>query len=548
MVFEKWFWLGLFDSSYFFVGDVSYLSATFSGKSTVTIETSLPAELVRLGLFPTFDSVPNLQTINEVDLLASMIRVLSSLPRSTSQTTIGTERIDWLKNQHSRGARLTLGLPGSARTACQKWIGPRLAWWPRGIPEGRRVGLVSSRLGRKLDFRKPWFDLLRSVCARTQTLDSLLVTAGGTTTARYLERAADLFGVRVLSIQIRENREVEQWIESVFNTDCTKFPPNVDWVQVSSPLVYEQSSVDANICNIPERDRAVVAFCDELLVLSLRSHGNLDRLIRARLLSDLWPLGTVYVSLNESLLSKKLSHELLGAGAVGWMTNESAVDRSSNCVSTFSPRMSKPTRPHFIPVPTSQPWSYLTHCTRRRDAPWPGKEEKDYIDDLILQRPAADHSAVASLASILRSKKIIASSQGIRGSQRVVCFTEVSLSDIPQLRRYRAHRVRWDFEPYGICIDQDWLKQRGARSVQYGDDQTWETLATKDRPFFQLRGMRDDSERDEEWISEKEWRSLGDVDLSELPADAAFLFVSTSEEAISLDRISRWPIAVLSPP
>ena len=57
----------------------------------------------------------------------------------------------WLACQHAAGARLTLGVPKCAQRPVVRWLGRRLYWWPRGIPHGCRVGLVSSRLPRALD-------------------------------------------------------------------------------------------------------------------------------------------------------------------------------------------------------------------------------------------------------------------------------------------------------------------------------------------------------------------------------------------------------------
>ena len=45
-----------------------------------------------------------------------------------------------------RGAKLTLGWPECESRPLERWLGPRLLWWPRGEPEGRKVAWVSSRL------------------------------------------------------------------------------------------------------------------------------------------------------------------------------------------------------------------------------------------------------------------------------------------------------------------------------------------------------------------------------------------------------------------
>ena len=111
------------------------------------------------------------------------------------------------------------------------------------------------------------------------------------------------------------------------------------------------------------------------------------------------------------------------------------------------------------------------------------------------------------------------------------------------LRTFRAHRGRWDFEPYGICIRQSWLEQHGVRPVRYGNSALWDELTESQRPFFQLR--RSGRQRQIDWSVEREWRHVGDLDLTNLPRDAAFLFVPTVEEAKWLSSQSRWQVIAL---
>lgn len=65
-----------------------------------------------------------------------------------------------------RGAQLTLGWPECEGRPLESWLGLRLMWWPSGIPEGRKVAWVSSRLGRAIDERPDWFAVLRSATAK----------------------------------------------------------------------------------------------------------------------------------------------------------------------------------------------------------------------------------------------------------------------------------------------------------------------------------------------------------------------------------------------
>jgi hypothetical protein len=188
----------------------------------------------------------------------------------------------------------------------------------------------------------------------------------------------------------------------------------------------------------------------------------------------------------------------------------------------------------------------LTHCTREQTDGWPDQCQTDYVDELLLHREASDHSAFAALRRIIDMQRLVATSRMIRGDTDVVCFTAVPLGDLPQLRSFRSHLARWDFEPYGICIRQEWLARRQCSPVRYGDDPLWESLAADDRPLFQVRTSRSRRNgRTVDWSIEREWRHIGDVDLAELPSEAGLIFVPTREEAEQLAAISRWPVAVL---
>jgi hypothetical protein len=165
---------------------------------------------------------------------------------------------------------------------------------------------------------------------------------------------------------------------------------------------------------------------------------------------------------------------------------------------------------------------------------------------LILARPEANHAALDALKRILQKQRLVATARTIRGGTPVVSFTAVPLAELRRLRVFRPHRGRWDFEPYGICIRRDWLEQREARPVRYGDDRLWNRLAPAERPFFQLRQTRRSSARATiDWSVEDEWRVVGDVGLESIPRDAALVFVPTEGEADQVAPICRWPVTVV---
>ncbi len=234
------------------------------------------------------------------------------------------------------------------------------------------------------------------------------------------------------------------------------------------------------------------------------------------------------------------------------------------------------------------PWNYLTHCTRRTDGPWPGQSEESYWDDLLWDRPESDHGPLATLLRIVLSRSMRGSSKAIRGGVPVVCWTEVPGPELPKLRVYRKHRVRWDFCPYGICIERSWLEQQGARPVIYAPPSHWNQLSPQDQPFFQAVHFRrsgppstnsgaasseaatsraatpgtvnsgtiglgpvvsQEIEAESQgnsggidWRTEREWRTLGDLSLDGLPPDRGFLFVHSEAEAAVMAPASPWPV------
>jgi hypothetical protein len=501
--------------------------------------------------------------------------VLAQTWHTAQSKVTGTEsrrakrQADRFRDWQAKGARLTVGFPGSKSSAAIGWLGLRLAWWPRGIPPGRRVGLVSSRIGQAPDTQQAWFTVLRAACAKTDPQRDLLITTASTTTARYVERCAELFGLRMLQIDLpkKETISLEKWFGRAEAVQFDKADARVEEVFLSPPLADQEPGEDKSVRQAPARDRAIVAVSDQLFVFRVRRDGHVHRLVKARLRDPSWPEARIYVALGPKLVRTEVADELMDLGAVGWvvldaiggLTDEAATASAARPVEECAGNSTRPgvrsTRQGVarlpqeslvVPLPSAETWPFLTHSTRRREGPWPDQGDKDYLDDLILARREADHSALAALKRIVERQRLIATAATIRGGTPVVSLTAVPLAELHRLRVFRPHRGRWDFEPYGICIRRDWLQAVGARPVQYGNDELWESLPRDDRPFFQLRRTRrSDGTEPIDWAVEDEWRVVGDIDLSPLPADAALLFVSTEADALEMAAISRWPVTVV---
>lgn len=483
--------------------------------------------------------------------------------------------LDVLDEAMRCGAKLTLGWPECEARPLGRGLGPRLMWWPRGVPEGRKVAWVSSRLGRAIDERPDWFAVLRSASAKLDPQRDLLLTASGTTVDRFLERAAILFGLRHLRVHLDERRTLVDWLTRLRRqlwrrglAQNSEVPDVVRSDIFISPIISNagepggvsprtnseiESRPEADALRLalenrggpsselPLSDRLLIAAADQVFALQVRPNGNLHRLLRARLTDSAWPTASVWLALGESLVPSDVAAELQSLGAVGWWL---FMEHVSNAFESPQANGTLETRPTL----TDMPWAdgeYLVHWTRRRDGPWPDQSEADFIDELLLSREATNHSAFAVLSRIVQQRRLIASAAGVRGETAVVSFSAKPLRELTKQRTFRAHRGRWDCEAYGLCVRREWLQARGAKPVIYGDDEQWSSLSGSERPFFQLKTTR--SRRGAkliDWSQEAEWRVPIDLDLSEAGCDDALLFVPTADEARQLAAISPWPVLV----
>ncbi len=481
------------------------------------------------------------------DVLDSLLTIWRSRERA-GQGAAGRSRgrvVRRLEQWQSQGARLTWGVPDSA--VARSWLGSRLAWWPQGVPSGRRIGLVSSRLGRDLSQRQPWFAALRTACLHVDARHDHLVTARSITTQRYVQRAARLFGIEVFEIAVGEDGKVgsgRRWGRAVLASDPEQPVPRP---RVSfAPLPASPQPSDAPfLVDLPLADRAVVALSERLIVLSARPRGNVQRLVDQRLRETGFSAASVYLALGPHLVPPEFALPWMASGAVGWHLHPPVSEQGDASPAPWNVARPRTRSAPIRKLPHRQDWSLLTHWTRQQAGPWPDQSPDDYLDDLILDRGGADHSALAALCRIVRTRRLLATNTLIRGGSRMVCFTEVPLEQLPHLRAFRSHLSRWDFERYGICIDRSWLEQSGGRPVRYGGPDEWHTLPEAERPYFQPRFSRNRGREPVDWSIEREWRHPGDLSLEQLPADAALIFVPEVGEARKIATISPWPVIVL---
>lgn len=445
------------------------------------------------------------------------------------------QRWQVLKVCQKRSGKLLLDASFHLGSAFGQWLGWRFAWYPHGIPRGELVGIASSRLGRRLDEKPGWFQRLRQYCRQLDAEKQLLLAVSQTAAAPFVARAAKLLDKPSLQATIIDSARWKHWGQLFWDTALEINHPG-RWKTYVSPVVTPpRIPVDpSQLAGIPAHDRSLISASDKVWICQLRRNGILQKLVNRRLASQWSQPGSIRRHPSQPNIDPNTNQQQY------FLRNKT---------SSFLPALKRDVSPVRHVSETSilqRPWKYLSHWTRRQDGPWPDQDHDQWLDELILEHPDRNRSALASLKRIACQQQLLSSKASIRGSHQVVCFTATPLLRWSSLRSYRAHRGRWDFEPYGICIKRRWLEQVGARPVIYGDDNDWQRLTNWQRPFFQHRFGRNASAASRwDWAIEQEWRCAQTLSLENLPYREAFLFVPTQQEAETLATYSRWPVVYL---
>jgi hypothetical protein len=363
-----------------------------------------------------------------------------------------------------------------------------------------QVAIVMSRFPRLIAPEATWLRGLRACLRRIQAARQTLLSTPGTAGSDFVLRGAERIGVVTQSVAGDETRV---------------------------------------------RDRFLILQSDEVLVLGVRPRGNIHQLLVERLQAGLKRVTLVDLP---GLQPPAVRQELLGLGATLW-TPDAAILQP--ICSGQSERTSTPSPDSILPLsalPCDQGVPYLTHTTRACPGPWPRQTLQDYLDNLLDGSPTADHSGLHTLLRIVQERRLIGSGRTIRGGYPVVSFTAAPVRELPGLRCFRTHRARWDFEPFAICVRREVLERRGVEPAIYGDEHTWSSLTETQRPFFQLSGERAADARHPDWSVEREWRHLGDLDLSDLAPGDVIVLVPTVDAARLLQPCSPWPLTLWPAP
>ncbi len=383
------------------------------------------------------------------------------------------------------------------------------------------LAIVSSRLGRDASHHQLVSQFLSRAMLDCQARSAVAIIAVDSAIETLALHAASLFRVPVIRVAIAENKG---------NKGNKSQPPDI--------LV---SSGDSNTIG---RDQAVIALADRVEVLSLRRGGTIERVLTQRL--QQFPDSMIQVAINSA--DQQAVHSLIAKGAVGWYLSERIADDCSLEERSSDERSSDERSPASVEknrkLKTSDAWMqtsdrWLVHCTRAPCGPWPGETEQQFRDDVLLGTAGNGRTAFDALSRIARSKKLVASCRTTDRRWPVVCFSSRSLQGLMESRCFRSHLKRWDYEPYGIAIRIEVAQQLGARSVVYGTPDQRERIELVDRYLFQAAGKTFD------WTTEREWRMLGDVDLSAINQQDAYLFTASDQEAECLRPLCPWQVTAV---
>ena len=376
---------------------------------------------------------------------------------------------------------------------------------------------------------------MRQIVSGVATRDDVLVAAEASSLGRMTERSCRLFDRRLVKIVSPSCKSASDWLQWLSKHIRPGQSPGHEWPLCISPSTEPDSA-------LPLSDVALTLLSDQLFVVTLRSGGNVEAIVRKRLTLSESSLGSVRLVFGDGLCSASSIEALQSLGAVGWSLSTDLPDELHRPSVSPHADITTDAELHVAnhPLPDDED-EWLTHWTRRATGPAPGQSEDEFIDALILDLFDWDCSALSSLRRILAEGRLRASDVGLRGGRPAVSFSAVPLRELVRQRTFRVHRKRWDFEHVGICIRRNLLKKIGARPVIYGDDVTWSQVPEGERLWFQQQFSHTPSGTID-WSIEREWRFPGDVDLTRFRPDEAFLFCPDNVDAAVLRTLTNWPI------
>jgi len=171
---------------------------------------------------------------------------------------------------------------------------------------------------------------------------------------------------------------------------------------------------------------------------------------------------------------------------------------------------------------------YLIHWTRASNSAWPTERLIDYYQ-AIIESDSYPRSAFHTLMNIILSRRIVASSRNMPQNIATVSFSRLSPVEVIPLMRWRSRYRRMSLEPYGIGIEKGYASQVGIQPVRYYEKQNGQPDGVP--PWLlQSAGERGD------WRPEREYRHLGNLELTPIPKHRLCAFCYQPQEANIIER------------
>ena len=374
------------------------------------------------------------------------------------------------------------------------------------------IAVVSSRLG--LDcrvHREACRFLTRSMLDCRSRAGSIMI-ADGSAIDPWATRAAELFGLPVVRVIVNK-------------------PPHESITTDNETRLFVTADEPSTLC----RDRVLIAMADRVDAVHVRKGGKIMSALLRRIGSRSDATSRVAVSSPDD----KAALELMAQGAIGWMGASTRLPaRDVKVERDNDPEPTTDERPDW----TATDGEWLLHHTRACPGAWPGETEQQYRDAMLLgDEPSSRRGPFDALRRIVRGRRLVGSAVATDHRFHVVCFSATPLWERLRSRCYRPHLKRWDCEPYGIAIRVDAARKLGAMPVVYGDTDLRDRMSPGDRYRYQPVGKTYD------WKQEREWRVLGDVDLSVCRQNDIRVFVPSEAEALAIEPWCPWEIASVAP-
>jgi len=460
----------------------------------------------------------------------------------------------WIQASMDQGAELTWTTLGAGQSGDREQEPRHILWWSQGIPRGPLAGIAGSRFGRDPDIRQSVAESIRYACRTATQAGAVVMTSAGTPVEPLVAACCDVEGLNLLTIHApgelpRARPSSGNWLDRLMRRHQPGRSRPRQWHVFVSPETVESSPSPEKGFQL--RDRCLACLANELWMVTLRSGGVWDRLVETGLsLAD--RTGQRINLIHNAPLPDESSmrlHESRGA-AVRRLPIEEKPGVQPTRVQVQAPGPQPSDEPgshrrkevlnHFRQTDAGK-GRWLVHWTRDAWTFRAGEAQGAADRELFQPGTQIDRSAPGTLSRILSEQRLRASAAAIRGGHAVVSFSAVPLMELASRRVFRAHRGRWDFEHYGICVSISRLAAAGARPVIYGDEADWRHLPEPERPWFQ-RKFTHTARGEIDWSAEAEWRLKGDFDLSCCGPDELVVFCRTRNEVPDLSSTLLWPV------